>query len=528
VRHGPSTLRGLLWRQSRVSVLVMALFVLVVVRVGVTSFNASGGALGLAGTVPLLKNPAIVALYGKAASLDTAGAFVAWKMGMFLALGVALWAGLLATRLVRAGEDDGAWDLVVAGPSGRLAVFCSVTLALAVAGLAVGLAVFVGLATAAQRMVDTIDYSLAFTGIAWCGASLGLLASQLAAPRRSASQSALGVVGITFLVRMVADSSSAGKWIAWLSPFAWMEDVGSFQHRSSSWLVALLAIPVALSGVAGAVAARRDVGIAVWTRPDRARAHEASLRTSWRFAWRERRATLATWTIGVGLLGLTFGYLTHALVVFAHTDAAYVRLLKRWGLQSVVTPKGFVAETGSIVSVMLGFLVATLVVMVGQDYERGRLDMPLAFGPSRWRWYLSALSSAIIATVALALVCGVCVWVGVEAGGTSMSVLDPLKGLLNAAAPVPLFLGMIAVLVAVTPRFAYVVMALFLGLAYLVAVLGPSLHWPNALVDLSPFHYLALVPSAPPDWGAPSVFLVAGLAAAVLGVARFARRDIAA
>jgi ABC-2 type transport system permease protein len=528
VRRSPSTLPGLLWRQSRVSVLVMAFFVVIVVRVGVTSFDASGGALGLAGTVPLLKNPAIVALYGKASSLDTAGAFVAWKVGMFLALGVALWAGLLATRLVRAGEDDGTWDLVVAGPSGRVEVFWSVTLALAVAGLAVGLAVFVGLVSAAQHLADTVDYALAFTGIAWCGASLGLWASQVVAPRRSASQCALGVVGLTFLVRMVADSSSGGRWFSWLSPFAWMEDLGSFQRRSSAWLVVLLAVPVALSVAASAVAARRDVGIAVWTRPDRARARETLLRTSWRFAWRERRATLATWTIGVGLLGLTIGYLTHALVVFAHTDAAYVRLLKRWGLESVVTPKGFVAEAGSIVSVMLGFLVVTLVVMVGQDNERGRLDLPLAFGPSRWRWYLSALVSAIIATVALALVCGLCVWAGVEAGGTSMSVLDPLKGLLNAAAPVPLFLGMIAVLVAVVPRFAYVVMALFIGLADLAAVLGPSLHWPRALVDLSPFHYLALVPAAPPDWGAALVFLVAGLVAAVWGVARFTRRDIAA
>jgi ABC-2 type transport system permease protein len=526
VRRGPSTLHGLLWRQSRVTIVVMALFVLVVVRIGVISYNASGGALGLAGTVPLLKNPAIVALYGRASSLGSAGAFVAWKMGMFLALGVALWAGLLATRLVRAGEDDGNWELVIAGPPGRRAVFSSVTGVLAEAGLVVGLMVFVGLASAGQHLADTTDYALAFTGVAWFGGSLGLLASQAVAPRRSASQLALGVIGLTFLVRMVADGSSAGRWFSWVSPFAWMEDVGSFQRRSGGWLGALVAVPVVVTLAAGVLESRRDVGVAVWTRPDRARAREGSLRTSWRFAWRERRGTLVTWSLGLSALGLVFGYLTNALVVFARSDAAYVTLLKRWGLQSMVTPKGFVAETGSIVAVLLGFLVVSLVVMVGQDYQRGRLDLPFAFGPSRWRWYLSALASALIATVVLSVVCGLSVWAGVRASGTSMSVLDPLKGLLNVAAPVPLFLGMIALLVAAVPRVAYVVMSLFIGLAYLVAVLGPTLNWPHAVVDLSPFHYLALVPAVAPDWGAAVVFLVAGLACAALGVVGFTRRDI--
>jgi ABC-2 type transport system permease protein len=528
VRRGPSSLHGLLWRQSRVTVSVMAAFVLVVVRIGVTSFTASGGALGLAGTLPLLKNPAIVALYGKATTLDSAGAFVAWKMGMFLALGVALWAGLLATRLVRGGEDDGNWDLVVAGPSGRRDVFWAVTRTLTEAGLAVGLAVFVGLATASQHLVDTTLYALAFTGIAWCGGAVGLVASQLVAPRRSASQFALGALGVTFLVRMVADSSSGGRWFSWLSPFAWLEDIGAFQHRSGAWLAPLLVVPAALALGASSLAAHRDVGIAAWTRADRARAHEGSLKTPWRFAWRERRGTLGPWSSGLCLLGLTFGYLTNALVAFTRSDAAYLALLKRWGLQSLVTPQGFVAETGSIVAVMLGFLVVALVVMVGQDDQRGRLDLPFAFGSSRTRWLLSAIATTLCAALGVALVCGFSVWVGVEASGTSMNIAEPVKGLLNAALPVPLLIGMVTLLVAAVPRVAYVVMSLFIGLGYLVAALGPSLNWPHWIIDLSPYHYLSLVPAVAPDWGAALVFLGAGLVAGALGVAGFTRRDIAA
>ncbi|MGH9021028.1 MAG: polyketide antibiotic transporter, partial [Acidimicrobiales bacterium] len=130
----PRGLHGLALRQARTSTLVMGLFVLVVMRLGVTSYNASGGAAGLAGTVALLKNPAIVALYGHARDLNSAGAFVAWKMGMFLALGVAMWAGLLATRLARGAEDDGVVDLVVAAPPGRVREFAAVARALGECG----------------------------------------------------------------------------------------------------------------------------------------------------------------------------------------------------------------------------------------------------------------------------------------------------------------------------------------------------------------------------------------------------------
>ncbi|MGH9019449.1 MAG: polyketide antibiotic transporter, partial [Acidimicrobiales bacterium] len=85
-----------------------------------------------------------------------------------------------------------------------------------------------------------------------------------------------------------------------------------------------------------------------------------------------------------------------------------------------------------------------------------------------------------------------------------------------------------AIMVAAAPRAAYAVLALVLGAGYLIAVLGPSLHWPAAVIDLSVFHFVALVPYAPPNWAAVVTFVVAGVGLVAVGSVGFARRDLVA
>jgi len=521
------TLHALAWRQVRVSTIAMTLFAVAAVEVGVSSFSASGGAAGLAGTAALLKNPAMVALYGRATNLDTAGALVAWKLGMWLALAVALWAGLAATRLVRGAEDDGTAELVVAGPGGRRALIAAIITVLAEAGVLVGAAIALSLLGGGQARGDSLLYGACFTGLAWCGSALGLVSSELVAPRRSASQAALGALGLAYLARMVIDGSSGFHALIWLTPFGWLENAGAFQHRDAVAVVPFFVVAPILTVVAVAVARERDVGRALWTRADRSRARETWLATPWRFAWRERRATLTVWGAGMVLWGLVLGYLTNAIVAFARSDPGYVALLDKWGLGVMITARGFLAEEGAIVAVGLSFLVVTLVVMLGQDGQRGRLDVPLAVGTSRPRWYASTVVTALVGTVAVAALSALALWAGVEASGTSMGLAAPMKALLNAATPVPLVLGLTAVAVALVPRFAYVVMSLLLGVSYLVAVLGPALGWPHLVIDLSLFHYPALVPALPPNWGADVMFFALGAVATGVGVAAFTRRDLA-
>ncbi len=515
-----------MWRQVRVVTFVMLVLMALVVRVGLTTFDSAGGVKGMTAFMHLLRNPAMTALYGRATSLATAGAFVAWRMGMYLALGAALWAGLLATRLTRSAEDDGTWDLLVTGVAGRRSALKTAIVVVIEGGAGVGVVTFLGLMSGSQSVVGSTQFALGLAGVAWFGGAIGLLCAQLFAPRRSASQIALITVGLMFLVRMLADGSSGGGWLRWLTPFGWLENVDSFGRRSSLWTLPLMIVPAVAMAAAWWSERRRDIGGAMWVRPDRSRAHVMLLATSWRFAWRERRSSLVAWAIGLAAMGVVVGYLTNALVSFSRSDPAYARLLNRWGYGSMITVKGFVAEICVIMALALSFLVVTLLTMVSADNLQGRLEVPLASGTGRVKWLSANLAATSLGLVVVALVSGVAMWVGVEFSGSSIALSVPLKGMLNSVSVAPLNVGVAVAFAVWLPRFAFTAMAALLSLCYVISMLGPILRWPKWLLDVSPFHFLHLVPSEAPNWGATMWFFVIGAALTTVASIGFARGDL--
>ena len=506
----------------------MTSLLVAMVVLGVASYDVSGGASAMVGTLALLRNPAFRALYGNFSSLSTAGAFVLWKLGLVVTLAVSLWAALAATRVTRGAEDVGTWDLLVSGTAGRRATLRQSAAVLAAMGLAAGAAVFAALALSGQHLVDCALYGAGIVGLAWCAQAIGVAASQVLAPRRSASQAALGAIGVAYLARMVADASSGGAWLRDATPFGWLEELGAFQHREPLWLVPLLVAPVLVVAILGPLARRRDVGRAQWTRSDRAAARFGLLRTPWGFAWRELASTILVWLIVTAIVGLVIGYLTNALVVFSRRDPFLERLLARWHLALLASVHGYVGEIGATLAFGISFFVVSAVATVGGDVVAGRLDLPLGYGADRRAWLSATVVATAAATLLIALTTAGATWIGVGAGGSSLNFAAALDAMLNAVSVAPLVLGATTLAVALAPRVAQVIMAALLALSYLTAVLGPALHWPGPVVAASFYHYVRLVPAEPPNWRATAVFAALGAAAFAAGLARFRSADLVA
>ena len=515
-----------MWRQLRIGAIAIAAVLALVVRVGVSSFYASGGLKGMASMNALLKNPAIASLYGRTTSITSAGGLAAWKLGMFIALAAGLWGALIATRLTRGAEDDQSWDLLVVGVASRRTTLAAALTILGEAGVVVGAAVFVALASGSQDLGRSLLFASAVSGVTWFGAMVGVVSSQLVAPRRSATQVALGVVGVTYLVRMLADAANSNGWLRWFSPFGWQENIDAFGRSSPAWLTLMVAVPFVLALLAFPLQDRRDVGAASWTRSDRSIPRTLLLTSSWRFAWRERRSTLVTWTAGLALFGLIVGYLTNALVAFCRSDPSYVRLLDRWGLGAMATSSGFIAEVCLMMAPALAVFAVTLVAMVASDDLQGRLNLPFAYGTSRLRWMASSVVATLVGVLCASVVCAVAVWIGVTASGTRVSITRPIEGMLNAFSVVALIVGVTVALVAWWPRVAYVVMASLTAVGYLIALLGPIERWPSWLIDVSPFHFIHLVPFEGANWGSMLVFVAVAMLSAGFGLARFSRADV--
>ena len=182
-----TTVRAVVWREVRSSTLVIAILVAAVIEVGLRSFVASGGALGMLALAPLVQNPAVAALYGRVATLDNGGVFVVWKMGAFMLLMVAVWAALLATRLTRGHEDTGSWDVLVIGRRSRTTVLATTTVVVAQAVVVVAAASWLVLVAGGQSVGGSTYFALGVVATGWSGAAVGLLSAQFVAPRRESS-----------------------------------------------------------------------------------------------------------------------------------------------------------------------------------------------------------------------------------------------------------------------------------------------------------------------------------------------------
>ena len=66
-------------------------------------------------------NKATAALFGPAPQLQTVAGFTVFKIGMTLLILGAVWGLLTSTRLLRGEEDEGRWEVLLAGrrPGGR-------------------------------------------------------------------------------------------------------------------------------------------------------------------------------------------------------------------------------------------------------------------------------------------------------------------------------------------------------------------------------------------------------------------------
>ena len=521
-----TTVRAVVWREVRSSTLVIAILVAAVIEVGLRSFVASGGALGMLALAPLVQNPAVAALYGRVATLDNGGVFVVWKMGAFMLLMVAVWAALLATRLTRGHEDTGSWDVLVIGRRSRTTVLATTTVVVAQAVVVVAAASWLVLVAGGQSVGGSTYFALGVVATGWSGAAVGLLSAQFVAPRRAASQVAIAVCVAAFFVRMVADAAVSSEWLRDLTFFGWVEKIGPFQSADPAALAPALAGPILVAVLVLYLQGRRDAGGALWTHRDSAPATTFLLGSAWTFAWRERSSVWRWWTFGLAIFGGILGYLTHALVSLAKTDPGYVALLDRFGYGAMVTGVGFVALATAALSVAFTYLVFTWIATAASDEVKGRLDVALATGPRRLTWLASVVATALLAVCVAATVTTLAMWLGVRLSGTSMPLTTVAKAIVASLGLVPFIVGVGIWLVGRTPRISFAAGSVFILVAYVVQALGPILKWPNWTLALDPFHYLRAVPVQPVDASGLVWVSLVGVAVGALGLWRYARRDV--
>jgi polyether ionophore transport system permease protein len=477
-------------------------------------------------------NAGFAAVIGSGRRLDTIGGFVAWRVFGLLIIVGAIWGLLTATRLLRGEEDAGRWELLLSGMTTRRRATLQAT-----GGLAAGFVVIWTL-TAAFTLaagsrssvgfstVDSLFYATAATASAAVFLAVGALASQLSPTRRQANGLAAAVLGVSLVIRMIADSGNGLGWLRWASPLGWIENLRPLTGSQPLALIPVALLVLAAAGAAVVVAGWRDVGTGVVVSPEAGHTRTRLLGGPAMLVVRLERWVALSWIAALALLAVIFG-------IVARSAAQ-----ANFGIKTLEPALGHLNGHESVAAVWIGyeylFLAALLALAAaGQisamrnEEASGQLDNLLARPLSRRSWLVGRLGFGVVLIGAAGLASGVGGWIGLATGPSDIGLLAMLQAGMNITAPALLVLGVGTLLYGLAPRRAMPILYALILWSFVVQIVGSTITTNRWLLDTAVLSHLGPVPATGLDWTAIAWLIGIGVIAAFAGQVAFDRRDLA-
>ena len=476
-------------------------------------------------------NSGLTAVTGPARQLGTLEGFLAWRMMSLLIVVGAVWGLLTATRLLRAEEDAGRWELLLAGRTaprhatvqalvGLLAGWAAFWVPLAVATTVAGSRPEVGISVPAA-----LFYATAGSASAAMFLAVGALTSQLAPSRRQATMLGLAVLGVCYLLRLVADGGILPAWVRWTGPLGWVENLAPLTDPQPWALVPIVALVAGCAAGAVVLAGRRDVGTGVLARAGAGPGDVRMLDGPVGLAVRLERGTAIGWVVGLSLMAVVFGLVARAAGGAGLGDSAVTQLVSGQGGHGSVAAAWLGYEL-LYLATALAFAAAAQLGAMRREEAEGRLDNLLVRPLTRSRWLAGRLGVSAGLVLVGGLAVGLGGWAGL-AGQGHVSLGSMLVTGLDVAVPGLVVLGVGALALGTVPRVAAPVMQALVLYAFFVVIFGSAVSDSEAFRDTSVLSLLGPVPATDVRWTTVVALLAVSLGCAVLGALAFRRRDLA-
>jgi ABC-2 type transport system permease protein len=469
-------------------------------------------------------NKAIRLFYGEPHDLLTVGGYTAWRVGGILAIFAAVWGLLAAVRALRAEEDSGRAELVLAAPVGRRTVFRAAMAAIAAGTVILWLALLAGLLVAGLPVGSSAYLALSVLSVVPVFVGVGALTSQLAPTRRIATELGGAVITISFVLRVIADTSSAG-WLRWATPLGWAEELRPFAGPHPLVLLLMVTASALLLGSAARVSRGRDVGSGVLAAHDSAAPRLRLLSSPLAQALRTERTSLLVWLGSVAGFAFILGVVSNS-VTSAGISESIRHELQKLGAGSALTPADYLGFTFVFFVFAVSLFVCAQIGAARHEESEQQLETLLALPVSRRGWLSGRLVLAGVGAALISLTAGAFAWLGGASQGVHVSLLDMLEAGANCLPAALLFLGIAALAYAILPRASAGIAYGLVSVAFVWQLFGAVLGAPSWLLGLSPFRQVGLVPTQPFKTAAALVMLALGALASATALAAFRRRDV--
>jgi len=327
----------------------------------------------------------------------------------------------------------------------------------------------------------------------------------------------------------VGDSAGAAgpSWLSWASPLAWIQLAQPF--AAERWWVLALSLAVAAlgTGLAFALAARRDQGAGLLPdRPGRATA-SAALRGPIGLAWRLERGALLGWVTGYVFTFAASGAAAKGVGQLFGTSSALEHEFTRLGGQAAIT-NAYLSALMLLAGLVAAAYAISVVLRLRAEETGGLAEPILATATGRVRWALSQITVAVAGAALLLAVAGVATGLGYGLRiGSAGPQVTRMIGAAMGQLPSALVLAAVAIaLFGLLPRACVAGAWTALGLVVVINLFGQVLQLSHWVLDISPFTHAPRLPGGTVT-AAPLLWLCAlVLAASVAGLAGLRRRDI--
>ena len=467
-------------------------------------------------------SPAAIAMGGPPVALDQIGGILIYETSLTAMLGVALMAVFTVVRHTRREEDAGRVELLGSTVVSPHAVITAAVLVAAGASVLVGLGVSLSFLGEQQPIGESLLYGAAvaalgvvFTGVAACSA-------QVMEHGRGATGLSLAFLGVAFALRAIGDVGE-NAW-SWLSPMGWSQQVLVFDENRWWPLGLSLALTVALIGLTVMFEARRDLGGGlVPSRPGPPSAGR-TLTGAVGLSWRLQRAAVLGWVIGIFAMGLLFGSFSESIENMVEDNPTLREYLTQSGVTDFVD--AFFATSLLLLAIAASGFAVSSVLRTRAEESGDRLEPVLATAVSRSRWLLGALLVTLLGTTLAVAAGGLGIGLAYAVTTEDVAEVWRMTGFSLAYLPGVLVVASVAVLLTGwRPEITGAAWGV-VAVVFVIGYLGGLLELPDWLVNLSPLTHVPAVPAQELTVLPLVVLTLCALAAVVVGLVGFRRRDI--
>jgi polyether ionophore transport system permease protein len=472
-------------------------------------------------------NPGLTALFGETRSLETVAGFTEWRVVLVMALVGAVWGLFATTRILRGEEDAGRAEVLLAGPLTRSDAARSTLTGLAAALLLMLMISVVGIIAGSGHELGTgraATLGLTLTSAPALMLGVGAITSQLAESRRKALGLGAGVLGVFYLLRVLADSDPDLRWLRWATPLGWLELARPLTDPNLVPVLLSYLLAAALAGLAVVLVRARDTGAGLLAERGSGRVRRRGLDSPLALAVRLGEGSARSWALGLALAGMLIGLVARTAAE-AMAKSRGGDLFGDLGIAESGT-RAYVGIFYIFITVALAVAASGQVAATRDEEAGGQLDNLLAGPVPRARWLAGRVmvAAGTLALGASAAVAGT--WAAGSAGGLGVSVGDLCTAGLNTLPAALFVLGAGTLLHGLVPRLAVPLTYALVTASFLLEVVGASVNLPSWVLNLSVLHHVAPAPAVSPDWRAAAMLVMLALALAALGALALGRRDI--